>query len=168
MPLKENTTLNELGKSLSISIVSLVILLLFLIFVTWNIFKLFKNFYYNYESVNGTSTHYKKIDDNVYIENDQEYNNNYEEILKSIRTIRKDYNNEFNNLINYKKEKNLNSELNSEINSNILSSKYDNYSYTESPNIIDFTLDIFKPTIKSSHYSVEREKEIKNDDDTTS
>jgi hypothetical protein len=163
MPLNENPTFSELSRSLFITITSFIILLLFLIFVTWNIFKLFKNFYYNYETVNGTNEEYKKIDDNVYIENEQNYNNNYEEILKSIKSIRKDYNNEFNNLINYKKEKHLNSELNSEINSKVLSSKYDNYAYKEPPNIIDFTLDIFKPTIKSSHYEVERDKVIKSE-----
>lgn len=147
----EQSVLNkyDLESSLAVSTISLIILIIFLIYIIINFLIIFKNYYYSYQDAYGTSEDIKKKDNYNYNDNNNYYNN-YEEILKSIKSIRKDYDREFYNLKNYKKENNLDSKIYGKVNTNVLSSNYDNYEYKSKPNIIDFIKDLVNP-LKINH-----------------
>lgn len=150
-PLNTKSVLNryDLESSLAVSTISLIILIIFLIYIIINFLIIFKNYYYKYQDAYGTSEDIKKKDNYNYNDNNNYYNN-YEEILKSIKSIRKDYDREFYNLKNYKKENNLDSKIYGKVNTNVLSSNYDNYEYKSKPNIIDFIKDLVNP-LKINH-----------------
>lgn len=149
----------ELGNNilaLCISILTFLTICYFFISYIKNLLIILKDFINNSLIINKTN---KIIDnDNYKFEADTIiYDNNRNEILKSIKNIRKNYNDEFSRLRKYKeltnkeyreadKDIQLDTNLYSEVNSKILSNKYDNYKYQNSPSIFQFVLDIFKPT----------------------
>jgi hypothetical protein len=142
--------------SLCISIITFLTICYFFISYIKNLLIILKDFINDSLIINKTN---KIIDnDNYKFEADTIiYDNNRNEILKSIKNIRKNYNDEFSRLRKYKeltnkeyreadKDIQLDTNLYSEVNSKILSNKYDNYKYQNSPSIFQFVLDIFKPT----------------------
>tara|TARA_Y100000389_G_scaffold69121_1_gene65744 strand:+ start:26 stop:514 length:489 start_codon:yes stop_codon:yes gene_type:complete len=142
--------------SLSISILTFLTICYFFISYIKNLLVIIKDYINNSLIINKTN---KIIDnDNYKFEKDTIiYDNNRNEILKSIKNIRKNYTDEFSKLRKYKeltnkeykeaeKDIQLDTNLYSEVNSKILSNKYDNYKYQSSPSIFQFVLDIFKPT----------------------
>jgi len=149
----------ELGNNilaLCISILTFLTICYFFISYIKNLLIILKDFINDSLIINKTN---KIIDnDNYKFEADTIiYDNNRNEILKSIKNIRKNYNDEFSRLRKYKeltnkeyresdKDIQLDTNLYSEVNSKILSNKYDNYKYQNSPSIFQFVLDIFKPT----------------------
>ena len=141
----------DLESSLIISIISLIILTIFLIYIIINFIILLKNYYYSYLQIHGTNEEIEK-NDIIKFNEEKTYYNNYEEILKSIKSIRKDYDKEFYNIKNYKKENNLDSKIYGKVNVNVLSSNYDNYEYKSTPNLIEFIKDLINP-IKINHHN---------------
>ena len=129
--------------TLILSILSTSVIIFFSLKILSNLSKLIYNYY---------SAIYKKYnittfeDNNKYIEDDKQFKNKSNEILKNISSIKLQHKKEFNALRKYKTTYNLDNINYSEINNKILSKKFDDYEYNNQPNFINFIIDIFKPT----------------------
>jgi hypothetical protein len=133
-----------LFSNLGIALLILCILIEFFNRITNNFISIFSNYNDGHRLIYGTNKIAEK--DNYRYESDTDFNNKKLQILKSIRRINVNNENTFKDLIDYKKKYNLDTDINSKIDNKILSSENDNYQYNNSPNIIEFLLDIFKPT----------------------
>ena len=84
--------------------------------------------------------------DNYNYQDDEEFNYKKIKILKSIRHIKINNDKNFEDITNYKKKYSLDHNIEATVDKKVLSKDNDNYKYTNSPNIFDFILDIFRPT----------------------
>lgn len=132
-------------KNLILSLISLILLIFFGFKIFNNMAKLFFNYYGEIFKIHEKN---KSDDDNNYLRDEVEFKNKSNEILKNINSIKLQHKKEFSDLREYKKKYDLDNINYSEVNNKILSKKYDDYEYNNKPNIINFILDIFKPTKK--------------------
>jgi|TARA_B110000211_G_C13968790_1_gene503985 hypothetical protein len=131
-------------QNLGISLVILFVLIEFLKRVTNNFVIILKNYTDENRLIYG-SENISKTDNYNYTTNN-DFENKNTKILKSIRHIKINRDNNFDNLLKYKKKYNLDTEIYGNIDRKVLSKTNDNYEYKNSLNIIDFLLDVFKPT----------------------
>mgnify|MGYP001239570465 CR=1 FL=1 len=134
----------KLTKNLGISLVILIVLLEFFKRVTNNTTTIFKNYFDDHRVIYGSEQTSKN--DNYNYSKDLDYENKKVKILKSIRHIKINNNRTFDDLTKYKKKYNLNTDIKGTVDRKVLSKEYDNYKYENQPNVIDFLLDVFKPT----------------------
>ncbi len=136
--------IKTLTSNLGISILIVIVLIEFFNRITNNFSLILKNYVDENRLIYGS----EKTDklDNYNYNNDEDFNYKKTQILKSIRHIRINNENNFEDIINYKKKYNLDSDINSKIDRKVLNGDNDNYEYKNQPNFIDFILDIFKPT----------------------
>jgi|TARA_B110000259_G_C14016975_1_gene401670 hypothetical protein len=132
-------------KNLILSLISVIVLIFFGFKIFNNMAKLFFNYYGEIFKIHEKN---KSDDDNNYLRDEVEFKNKSNEILKNINSIKLQQKKEFSDLREYKKKYDLDNINYSEVNNKILSKKYDDYEYNNKPNIINFILDIFKPTKK--------------------
>lgn len=136
--------IKTLTSNLGISILIVIVLIEFFNKITNNFSLILKNYVDENRLIYGS----EKTDklDNYNYNNDEDFNYKKTQILKSIRHIRINNENNFEDIVNYKKKYNLDSDINSKIDRKVLNGDNDNYEYKNQPNFIDFILDIFKPT----------------------
>lgn len=136
--------IKTLTSNLGISILIIIVLIEFFNKITNNFSLILKNYVDENRLIYGS----EKTDklDNYNYNNDEDFNYKKTQILKSIRHIRINNENNFEDIVNYKKKYNLDSDINSKIDRKVLNGDNDNYEYKNQPNFIDFILDIFKPT----------------------
>tara|TARA_B100000925_G_scaffold277562_1_gene245646 strand:+ start:184 stop:657 length:474 start_codon:yes stop_codon:yes gene_type:complete len=136
--------IKTLTSNLGISILIVIVLIEFFNRITNNFSLILKNYVDENRLIYGS----EKTDklDNYNYNNDEDFNYKKTQILKSIRHIRINNENNFEDIVNYKKKYNLDSDINSKIDRKVLNGDNDNYEYKNQPNFIDFILDIFKPT----------------------
>jgi hypothetical protein len=136
--------IKTLTSNLGISILIVIVLIEFINRITNNFSLILKNYVDENRLIYGS----EKTDklDNYNYNNDEDFNYKKTQILKSIRHIRINNENNFEDIVNYKKKYNLDSDINSKIDRKVLNGDNDNYEYKNQPNFIDFILDIFKPT----------------------
>tara|TARA_B100000963_G_scaffold358847_1_gene384533 strand:+ start:11246 stop:11719 length:474 start_codon:yes stop_codon:yes gene_type:complete len=136
--------IKTLTSNLGISILIVIVLIEFFNRITNNFSLILKNYVNENRLIYGS----EKTDklDNYNYNNDEDFNYKKTQILKSIRHIRINNENNFEDIVNYKKKYNLDSDINSKIDRKVLNGDNDNYEYKNQPNFIDFILDIFKPT----------------------
>ena len=139
------TTDEDYTKNLILSLISLVVLLFFSFKIFNNLSKLIFNYY---KAVFKKYNISASDDDNKYIRDDIEYKNKSNQILKNINSIKLQHKRELSGIKEYKTKYQLDKTNYSEINNKILSKKYDDYEYENRPNLINFIVDIFKPTKK--------------------
>lgn len=130
---------------LILSLIITIILLFFGFKILQNFWKIFYNYYQDIYKDHNKLT---KDDDHEYIRDEIEYKNISNEILKSINEMKLKNQKDFSKLKEYKKKYNLDNINYSEIDNKILSKEFDNYEYNNKPNLINFIIDIFKPTKK--------------------
>ena len=136
--------IKTLTSNLGISILIVIVLIEFFNRITNNFSLILKNYVDENRLIYGS----EKTDklDNYNYNNDEDFNYKKTQILKSIRHIRINNENNFEDIVNYKKKYNLDSDINSKLDRKVLNGDNDNYEYKNQPNFIDFILDIFKPT----------------------
>tara|TARA_B110000305_G_scaffold239619_1_gene307923 strand:+ start:198 stop:668 length:471 start_codon:yes stop_codon:yes gene_type:complete len=141
---ENNKDIKSLTSNLGISILIVIILVEFFNRITNNFITIFKNYTDDKRVIYGSNKITEKDSYNYY--NDEDFNYKKLQILKTIRQIKVNNDKNFEDIISYKKKYNLDSNIESKIDRKVLSKDNDNYKYTNSPNIFDFILDIFKPT----------------------
>ena len=134
----------NLTSNLGISILIVLILIEFFNRITNNFITIFKNYIDDGRIIYGSDIINQK--DNYNYEEDEDFNYKKLQILKSIRHIKVNNDKNFEDITNYKKKYNLDYDINASVDRKILNKDNDNYKYNNSPNILDFILDIFKPT----------------------
>lgn len=139
-----NNDIKIFFRNLFISIIIFFIILSMFNKSITNIINIFRLYLEDHKTIYGGEK-LKDLDSYKYYEDDKYFNNN-EQILNSIKNIRKSQNKAFNNIKKYKDKYDLDSTNYSSSDRKLLYDKDDNYKYKESPNFIDFILDIFKPT----------------------
>ena len=131
-------------QNLGVSLLIIFVLIEFFNRITNNFTTIFKNYTDEHRLIYGTEQ-ISKMDDYNYDE-EVDFENNNSRILKSIRHIKINRDSNFEDLVKYKKKYNFDTEIKGTIDRKVLSKENDNYEYKNSPNIIDFLLDVFKPT----------------------
>ncbi len=134
----------NLTSNLGISILIVLILIEFFNRITNNFITIFKNYIDDGRIIYGSDMINQK--DNYNYEDDEDFNYKKLQILKSIRHIKVNNDKNFEDITNYKKKYNLDYDINASVDRKVLNKDNDNYKYNNSPNILDFILDIFKPT----------------------
>ena len=141
---ENNKDIKSLTSNLGISILIVIILVEFFNRITNNFITIFKNYTDDKRIIYGSNKITEKDNYNYY--DDEDFNHKKLQILKTIRQIKVNNDKNFEDIISYKKKYNLDSNIEAKIDRKVLSKDNDNYKYTNSPNIFDFILDIFKPT----------------------
>ena len=134
----------NLTSNLGISILIVLILIEFFNRITNNFITIFKNYIDDGRIIYGSDMINQK--DNYNYEDDEDFNYKKLQILKSIRHIKVNNDKNFEDITNYKKKYNLDYDIKASVDRKVLNKDNDNYKYNNSPNILDFILDIFKPT----------------------
>lgn len=134
----------KLIKNLGISILIIIVLLEFFSRITNNVSFIFKNYMDDTRIIYGEEE-IRDIDNYKYDE-EQDFNYKKTQILKSIRHIKINNENNFEDITKYKKKYDLDSDIKSKIDRKVLNGDNDNYEYKNQPNFIDFILDVFKPS----------------------
>jgi len=141
---ENNKDIKSLTSNLGISILIVIILVEFFNRITNNFITIFKNYTDDKRIIYGSNKITEKDNYNYY--DDEDFNYKKLQILKTIRQIKVNNDKNFEDITIYKKKYNLDSNIEAKIDRKVLSKDNDNYKYTNSPNIFDFILDIFKPT----------------------
>lgn len=141
---ENNKDIKSLTSNLGISILIVIILVEFFNRITNNFITIFKNYTDDKRIIYGSNKITEKDNYNYY--DDEDFNYKKLQILKTIRQIKVNNDKNFEDITSYKKKYNLDSNIEAKIDRKVLSKDNDNYKYTNSPNIFDFILDIFKPT----------------------
>jgi hypothetical protein len=141
---ENNKDIKSLTSNLGISILIVIILVEFFNRITNNFITIFKNYTDDKRIIYGSNKITEKDNYNYY--DDEDFNHKKLQILKTIRQIKVNNDKNFEDITSYKKKYNLDSNIEAKIDRKVLSKDNDNYKYTNSPNIFDFILDIFKPT----------------------
>ena len=134
----------KLIKNLGISILIIIVLLEFFSRITNNVSFIFKNYMDDTRIIYGEEE-IRDIDNYKYDE-EQDFNYKKTQILKSIRHIKINNENNFEDITKYKKKYDLDSDIKSKNDRKVLNGDNDNYEYKNQPNFIDFILDVFKPS----------------------
>ena len=134
----------KLISNLGISILIIIVLLEFFSRITNNVSFIFKNYMDDTRIIYGEEE-IRDIDNYKYDE-EQDFNYKKTQILKSIRHIKINNENNFEDITKYKKKYDLDSDIKSKIDRKVLNGDNDNYEYKNQPNFIDFILDVFKPS----------------------
>ena len=141
---ENNKDIKSLTSNLGISILIVIILVEFFNRITNNFITIFKNYTDDKRIIYGSNKITEKDNYNYY--DDEDFNHKKLQILKTIRQIKVNNDKNFEDITSYKKKYNLDSNIEAKMDRKVLSKDNDNYKYTNSPNIFDFILDIFKPT----------------------
>ena len=141
---ENNKDIKSLTSNLGISILIVIMLVEFFNRITNNFILIFKNYTDDKRIIYGSNKITEKDNYNYY--DDEDFNYKKLQILKTIRQIKVNNDKNFEDITSYKKKYNLDSNIEAKIDRKVLSKDNDNYKYTNSPNIFDFILDIFKPT----------------------